>query len=400
MDFLDTPTLLLVNAAFNAMAALAWLLLAQMFRIAPSAGRLMAAAHFTHILSQGCGDCMAGAPGLAQQALTEYGTLACITLMLLALRRMLRSRRRPQDIAWLVGLGAAGVTAGLVAGSGLLPQVASASAVAALAVLCAQEVLRGVGRQLSAVVTAYMTLPFVMLAGVAVTHLLELATAPERHLLEAGLPPAWRAVLWLMLSAAITLSLIALMIWRLITRIQHLMRNDALTGVHNRRAFEQALVEQQALLQRGHGFAIVMMDIDHFKRVNDRHGHAAGDAALQHAVRAWRTELREVDTLGRLGGEEFCALLPLAVPGDLAAAAGVAERLRAALASQPLDWQGESLVLTASFGVTLPDSPDPTGKAGLARADAQLYRAKAEGRNRVCVADAMAPAGATVMARA
>jgi diguanylate cyclase (GGDEF)-like protein len=399
MDFLDTPTLLLVNAAFNAMAALAWLLLAQMFRIAPTAGRLMAAAHLMHILSLGCGDCLAGAPGLLRQALTEYGTLASITLLLLALRRMLRSRRRPQDIAWLAGLGAAGVTAGLVAGSGLLPQVASASAVAALAVLCAQEVLRGVGRQLSAVVTGYMTLPFVMLAGVAVLHLLELATTPEHHLLDTRLPPAWQAVLWLMLSAAITLSLIALMIWRLITRIQHLMRNDALTGVLNRRAFEQALAEQQALLQRGHGFAVVMMDIDHFKRVNDRHGHAAGDAALQHAVRVWRAELREVDMLGRLGGEEFCSLLPLAAPGDLASAAHVAERLRAALEARPLNWQGESVVLTASFGVSLPDSPDPAGKAGLARADAQLYRAKAEGRNRVCMAEASIPA-VNVMARA
>jgi diguanylate cyclase (GGDEF)-like protein len=398
MDFLDTPTLLLVNAAFNAMAALAWLLLAQLFRIAPSAGRLMAAAHVMRILSQGCGDCMAGETGLLRQALTEYGTLACITLLLLALRRMLRSRRRPQDIAWLGGLGAAGVTAGLVAGSGLLPQVASASAVAALAVLCAREVLRGVGRQLSATITAFMTLPFLMLAAVAVLHLLELANG--RPLLDAGLPPPGRAVLWLVLSAAITLSLIALMIWRLITRIQHLMRNDALTGVSNRRAFEQSLAEQQALLQRGHGFAIVMMDIDHFKRVNDHHGHAAGDAALQHVVHVWRAQLREVDVLGRLGGEEFCALLPLAAPGDLAAASGVAERLRAALEAQPLNWKGENLVLTASFGVTLPDSPDPAGTAGMARADAQLYRAKAEGRNRVCVADPAAAARANEMARA
>src|SRR5262249_35976866 len=194
------------------------------------------------ILSQGCGACRAGEPGLLRQALTEYGTLASIALLLLALRRMLRSRRRPQDIAWLGGLGAAGVTAGLVAGSGLLPQVASARAVAAPAVLCARGGLRGVGRPLAAPAPGLRTPPLITLAAVAVLHLLELANG--RPLLDAGLPPPGRAVLWLVLSAAITLSLIALMIWRLITRIQHLMRNDALTGVSNRRAFEQSLAEQ------------------------------------------------------------------------------------------------------------------------------------------------------------
>jgi diguanylate cyclase (GGDEF)-like protein len=93
-----------------------------------------------------------------------------------------------------------------------------------------------------------------------------------------------------------------------------------------------------------------------------------------------------VDRLGRLGGEVFCALLPLASPGDLATAAAVIERLRAALAAQPLAWEGLLLPLSASFGVALPVAGDAAGEIGLARADAELYRAKAEGRNRVCVA--------------
>jgi diguanylate cyclase (GGDEF)-like protein len=390
MDFLDTPTVLMVSAAFNAMAALAWLLLAQMFRIAPSAGRLMAAAHVTRIVSQGCGGCLTGWPALLSQGLSEYGTLACIALLLLALRRMLRSRRRPQDILLLTGLGAMGVTAGFVAGSGPLPQLASASAIAALAVLSMREVMHGIARQLSRTVMAFMLLPFAALAAVPVLHVLELATHPDRHLIGSVLPPPWRAVLWVLLSATITLSLMSLMIWRLITRIQHLMRHDELTGALNRRAFERALADHQALLLRGHCFAIVMMDIDHFKRVNDQHGHAAGDAALQHAVRLWRAELREVDVLGRLGGEEFCALLPLRDAGDaidVAAAAVVAERLRAALDARPLYWQSRPLPLTASFGVALPERQDATCDQGLARADAQVYRAKSQGRNRVCVAE-------------
>jgi len=393
MDSLDTPTLLQVNAAFNAMAAVAWLLLAVLFRVAPSAGRLMAAAHLARIVSQGCGDCLAGGPALLQQALAPAGTLACLALLLLALRRMLRSRQRPRDVALIGGVGAAGVVGGLLAGTALLPQLASAGAVAALAVLCTREMLVGVARQVSRVVTAFMVLPFAALTLVSALHLLALAGDPARHLLGPGLSAPWRAVLWLLLSAAITLSLIALMIWRLVSRIQHLMRHDALTGALNRRAFERTLADHQALLQRGHGFAVVMMDIDHFKRINDRLGHAAGDAALQHTVRLWRAELREVDPLGRMGGEEFCALLPLAHPGDLTGAVRVAERLREALAAAPLVWRGEPVALTASFGVALPALADPAGDTGLARADAQLYRAKAEGRNRVCAAaDAAAPA--------
>ena len=129
-----------------------------------------------------------------------------------------------------------------------------------------------------------------------------------------------------------------------------------------------------------------MIDIDHFKSINDQHGHAAGDAALQHSVRVWQAGLREVDRLGRLGGEEFCALLPLPLPGDLSTASAVAERLRSALAAQPLCWNGIELRLSASFGVALPVVGDAQGEVGLVRADAELYRSKTEGRNRVCAA--------------
>jgi len=137
-----------------------------------------------------------------------------------------------------------------------------------------------------------------------------------------------------------------------------------------------------------------MIDIDHFKRINDQHGHATGDAALKHCVRIWQAGLREIDRLGRLGGEEFCALLPLASPTDLDTAAAITERLRAGLEAQPLPCNGGTLALTASFGVALPVAGDARGEIGLARADAELYRAKAEGRNRVCVARHLQPATA------
>ncbi|MBW8759864.1 MAG: GGDEF domain-containing protein [Burkholderiales bacterium] len=388
MEFLDVPTVLKVSALFNLMAALAWLTLAQAFRIAPRAGRLMAAGHLVRIVSQGCGDCTAGWPALLRQALPEFGLLACAVLLLLALRRMLRSRLRQRHIGWVSGVGALAIAAGLASGDGLAPQLASTASVTVLAALAVREVVRGIGDRLSPVITACTTLPFVAMALLGLAHTTELLLVPgwDDHILSGQLPTPARAVLWFVVTAGITLSLIALMIWRLITRIQHLTYRDPLTGALNRRAFEQALTEAQAQLQRGHGFALAMIDIDHFKRINDEHGHQAGDAALQHCVRVWQAGLREVDRLGRVGGEEFCALLPLGAPADLATAAVVAERLRSSLAAQPLRWKDIELPLSASFGVALPVTSDAAGEVGLARADAELYRAKAEGRNRVCVA--------------
>ncbi len=388
MDFLDVPTVLKVSALFNLMAALAWLTLAQAFRIAPRAGRLMAAAHLLRLATQDYGNHLAGWPDLLRQAVPEYGLLGGMVLLLLALRRMLRSRRRPHDIAWIAGLGALAIAAGLASGSALAPELAGTAAATALALLSVREVMHGVGSQLSRVVAIATTTPFALLALMSLAHGAELLLQPDLHghLLHGELPSPGRAVLWFVVTAAITLSLIALMIWRVVMRIQHLTYRDPLTGALNRRAFEQALIDAQAQLQRGHGFALAMIDIDHFKRINDEHGHPAGDAALQHCVRIWQAGLREVDRLGRLGGEEFCALLPLAPAGDLATAATVAERLRASLAGQALQWNGLSLPLTASFGVALPVAGDAEGEIGLARADAELYRAKAEGRNRVCVA--------------
>ncbi len=388
MNFLDVPTILQVSALFNLMAAAAWLVLAQVFRIAPRASRLMAAAHVLRLATQGCADCMASWPGLMRLAIAEYGLLACLALLLLAVRRMLRSRRPPTDLAWVCGLGALAITAGVASGNGMLPQLASTMAATALAGMAAREVARGVGGEVTPVVGALTTLPFVAMVLVGLGHGAELLTNPAlAELRRAGAPPsATRASVWLLITASTTLSLIALMIWRVVMRIQHLTHRDPLTGALNRRALGQALADAQAQLQRGHGFALAMIDIDHFKRINDQHGHQAGDAALQHCVRVWQAGLREVDRLGRLGGEEFCALLPLATAGDLSAAAAVAERLRASLADQPLHWNGLVLQLSASLGVALPVVGDAQGEIGLVRADAELYRAKAEGRNRVCVA--------------
>jgi diguanylate cyclase (GGDEF)-like protein len=153
---------------------------------------------------------------------------------------------------------------------------------------------------------------------------------------------------------------------------------DPLTELPNRRAFDRAL----ARASRG-PLALVALDIDHFKRVNDTLGHAAGDAALRHLARVLREGLRDGDVAARIGGEEFEVLLP---GGDLRLGLEVAERLRAQVESRPFLAQGGERRLTLSCGVAA--SPDPILSADnlVAAADAALYQAKREGRNRVVAA--------------
>ena len=188
--------------------------------------------------------------------------------------------------------------------------------------------------------------------------------------------------LWLLLSLSSSLSLVALILHRLISRITQLSLHDPLTGALNRRAITRRLQRLQALSQRGHPFCLLLLDIDHFKAINDRYGHAGGDAALVHVVRELGLGLREQDELGRLGGEEFCVLLPHT---ELGAAAEVAERLRLALEARPCRWKGDEIALTASFGVAQVRPGELRAEAVLVQADQQLYRAKAGGRNQVCV---------------
>jgi diguanylate cyclase (GGDEF)-like protein/PAS domain S-box-containing protein len=161
-----------------------------------------------------------------------------------------------------------------------------------------------------------------------------------------------------------------------------LAHTDTLTGVANRRRFmEQAALELARARRHGHPLSVVMFDLDHFKTINDRHGHAAGDAALRHVSTVVAECLRAEDLLARLGGEEFAVLLPYSAQD---AAVALAERLRLAIAAQPLATaQGLAIPLRASFGVVEVRNDEALDPDALRRADAALYEAKHRGRNRV-----------------
>ncbi|HYH38083.1 MAG TPA: diguanylate cyclase [Azospirillum sp.] len=164
--------------------------------------------------------------------------------------------------------------------------------------------------------------------------------------------------------------------------LQRLAMQDALTGVSNRRHFTAVAERDIALARRHHRpLSVLMIDIDHFKTVNDTHGHAVGDEVLRALVGVMTTVLRATDHLGRHGGEEFVVLLP---DTALDGAAASAERLRAAVAATALQGRdGAPLACTISVGATEWSPADATIEAALKRADAALYEAKAAGRNAV-----------------
>lgn len=155
---------------------------------------------------------------------------------------------------------------------------------------------------------------------------------------------------------------------------------DGLTGALNRTAGVAAMEHELARSRREQrDLAVVMFDIDHFKRINDNHGHAAGDTVLRECSRRLRAAIRPYDMFARFGGEEFVLILPGC---NLEAAATVAERLRLAMAQTPFEHQGTSMVVTSSFGVSMAMREDDVAST-LARADANLYEAKRGGRDRV-----------------
>ncbi len=159
---------------------------------------------------------------------------------------------------------------------------------------------------------------------------------------------------------------------------------DSLTGVANRRAFFERSAGARMLASRQrHPISLMMLNLDHFKALNDRFGHAAGDRALILFAAAAQEALREPDILARLGGEEFAVTLP---GTDLAGAIRAAERIRQAARSVAVAGCGDDFLLTVSIGVVLVERDEDINGA-LARADRALYAAKHGGRDRVIVGD-------------
>lgn len=164
-----------------------------------------------------------------------------------------------------------------------------------------------------------------------------------------------------------------------------LSSKDALTGLVNRRSFEMAMSrEVDRVARSGEPALLLILDIDHFKSVNDTHGHAAGDQVIQAVAKALMQTVRPMDTVARVGGEEFAIILPNCPPSF---GLTVAERMREQVAELKLDVSpSQRIGVTISVGGAFaPQWVRSSSLLWMERADRQLYRAKAEGRNRTCL---------------
>ena len=161
---------------------------------------------------------------------------------------------------------------------------------------------------------------------------------------------------------------------------------DVLTGVWNRGTVLDCLSQELERVNRENSsLEVLMVDVDHFKRVNDTHGHLTGDAVLRETAQRMKDTLRTYDRIGRYGGEEFLIVVPTRAPGE---ALEVAERVRRVICERPMTGPAGQIIITASVGIAV-STPDRRGSPHslISAADAALYRAKSSGRNCVVCAD-------------
>lgn len=378
------PLTLLASMAFvNLAAAIVWGLLAGPARIAPRASAAMMVANLLAATSVSLSMLRDVVPGTWGHWLGD--TLAVAAFALLGAAAPAVATRR---LAWRLSLGvtlAAALALALAPYEGDLRWPVRILSVASVMLMLAasRDVwlhLRraGVERQMAALLIT----PLALIALLMAMRGLESLAFPGRTQ-DLRTPGLFNLVfLWaaLVLTLVQNATMAFLVLMRLMQRLRHLTERDPLTNTLNRRAFEAALAGAHRTWQRGRSYAVVMIDMDRFKQLNDTLGHAAGDRALRTLTAAVQPCLRTGDRLGRIGGEEFAVLLP---DTDLAGAALVAERMRSLTEHSGFQWRGRDWPLSASFGVAQVEAADASGEAVLARADAGLYRAKAQGRNAV-----------------
>ena len=343
-------------AAYSALSALTWLLLAQNLGSPPLLGVL------------------------------------CGVLSALALRQGIRHFTR-QPTGWRFGalalalvLAAASVGGGS-ASPGPLQVGVNFGVIAMLYLAMAHDLHAHARDRLQLRWPLLLALP-VLLGGLGFgARALRAVLAPESVLIEMRAHSALNvasALTYTVLVLMLHSTLMALVVGRLLRDLRRLARRDGLTGLLNRHAMHE-MVDAQVLLHRraADTFCVLMVDVDHFKSVNDRFGHAVGDRALRHIAGRMTQALAPRDRVGRLGGEEFLVLLP---GSTMARALAEAERLRLAVRQAPLQEEAALVVLSVSIGVAAWQGGAEDTARLLARADEALYRAKAGGRD--CVVEA------------
>lgn len=291
--------------------------------------------------------------------------------------------RNVEQLAWLglvlAALLAVGPGADQASARVLLTYGAGALIMARL-LMTVQPVMRS---QFTALATHLCALPAYLVLTIMAGRALQQAAAWEQPL-EMHLANGRNLSFvfgYLVGAALFNISFVSLVMLRTVRWLQELSMQDALTGLKNRRALQEALErEWQRLRRSGQPFAVVVLDLDHFKRVNDQHGHEAGDVVLVHTAEQLRSVARASDVVARAGGEEFVVVMSGV---DAEGAQVAAQRLLHRLRETPPPLREVRLVVTASAGVAEARQDDSEPGDVLRRADRALYRAKAEGRDRV-----------------
>lgn len=207
-------------------------------------------------------------------------------------------------------------------------------------------------------------------------EMLHLASADQRQLMQ-WLSAAVIALLMLVVLMVGILMLALMRIYQQNGALRHQSQTDTLTGLYNRRRMYQIAEQELSRIQRNGGsLGLVLIDLDHFKQINDTYGHPAGDAVLKAFAALLNREIREIDIAVRMGGEEFAVIMPAS---DTASAHALAERIRKAVATLSLPHQ---IRLTASFGASATQGPEDSFEQLFSRTDKLLYKAKSAGRNR------------------
>jgi diguanylate cyclase (GGDEF)-like protein len=303
-------------------------------------------------------------------------------------RLFLRQGPRDHEAALVLGLSSVGILAALALGLGRNWVVVFAATGMAWPVLrAAAQVYRGLRGEFGRWAAPLCAAPLWVVGGIllarSVNAALELArgVAEGQSLASGGSLQLGIVFVFLATGLALNFGLGAMVVLRLVNKLRHLSLHDALTGLVNRRGLElRLLAERQRLQRHGTPFALLSLDIDHFKRVNDEHGHAVGDAVLVGVAQLLKREARALDVVARMGGEEFCLLLPAT---DQAGATQLAQRLLQAHRSQTHAVAGQQLTVTVSIGLALAESRRETDAELWRRVDAALYRAKGAGRDRI-----------------
>jgi diguanylate cyclase (GGDEF)-like protein len=311
--------------------------------------------------------------------------IAAFIVLRRGIQRFVRCRPSDGEHVLVLSLAGASLFGAMVSGGGLLPAVlASAAAMSWTLLRAAGEVRQRLAAEFGDRAALWCAAPLAVLGCLFVVRGALAPVFPEVFALYIQRPGAdGLAAGFIALGFALVLqmNLAALVLLRLVRRLQYQSDHDVLTGLLSRRPMEQLLHgEVQRQRRFGGHFSMLSIDIDHFKQINDRFGHAVGDAVLARVAQTLRAAARSVDSVARMGGEEFCVLLPGA---DLAGAEAVARRLLDSVRTLQHPGADPALQVTVSIGLAVFDAPAEPLQALQRRLDQALYGAKAAGRDRI-----------------